>query len=86
MECDKLLIWLCVALVILIAFFVLKRSTFGAMDENGNVFLSDTYNKGCGTVREYPQGKVPGSYLGLTNAEKEGLLTKFILDNPNKLT
>ena len=85
MECTKLLLWLSIILIILIWVFV-KRSTFGAMDENGNVFLSNTYNKGCGTVREYPQGKVPGSYLGLTNAEKEGLLTNFILDNPNKLT
>ena len=85
MENCKLLLWLSIILIILIWIFV-KRSTFGAMDENGNVFLSNTYSKGCGTVREYPQGKVPGSYLGLTNAEKEGLLTNFILDNPNKLT
>ena len=85
MECTKLLLWLCVIFIILIGIFV-KRSTFGAMDENGNVFLSNTYSKGCGEIREYPQGKVPGSYLGLTNAEKEGLLTNFILDNPNKLT
>ena len=86
MECTKLLLWLSIILIILIGVFV-KRSTFGAMDENGNVFLSNTYaNEGCGEIREYPQGKVPGSYLGLTNAEKEGLLTNFILDNPNKLT
>ena len=35
--------------------------------------------------RYYPMGKVPGSYLGLTKAEQDGLLINFINDNKYKM-
>ena len=50
----------------------------------GNI-LNDNYNKKKCTNenRYYPMGKIPGSYLGLTEAEKQGLLKDFINNNVN---
>jgi len=37
---------------------------------------------GCSNEnRVYPSGRVPGSYLGLTDAEKNGLLKEYIKNN-----
>ena len=45
--------------------------------------LNDNYSKrGCTREnRYYPTGKIPGSYLGLTEAERQGLLKDFINNN-----
>jgi hypothetical protein len=52
---------------------------------NKSTFMEMNYGSCTRDNRNYPQGKVPGSYLGLTPAEKEGLLVNFILNDPNKM-
>ena len=76
MKCNMLLIGLSVLLLISIFIIAFSVSKFGEM-----------YPQGCQKDnRSYPEGKVPGSYLGLNKPERDGLLTKFVMDNPNKLT
>ncbi len=47
--------------------------------------LSSNYNSvGCTSEnRSNPSGHIPGSYFGLTKAERENLLKNFINYNPN---
>ena len=50
-------------------------------------FIGDILNTNYGSVgcskedRAYPSGKVPGSYFGLTQAERDNLLKGFIDNN-----
>ena len=50
-------------------------------------FVDDILNNNYGTIgcsrenRVYPSGKVPGSYFGLTQAERDNLLKDFINNN-----
>ena len=50
-------------------------------------FVDDILNNNYGTIgcsrenRVYPSGKVPGSYFGLTQAERDNLLKGFIKNN-----
>ena len=50
-------------------------------------FVDDILNTNYGTTgcsrenRAYPSGKVPGSYFGLTQAERDNLLKGFIKNN-----
>jgi hypothetical protein len=50
-------------------------------------FVDDILNTNYGTTgcsrenRSYPSGKVPGSYFGLTQAERDNLLKGFIKNN-----
>ena len=52
---------------------------------NKSTFMEMNYGSCTRDNRNYPQGKVPGSYLGLTPSEREGLLVNFILNDPNKM-
>ena len=46
--------------------------------------FTSLYPQGCKkNDRTYPEGKVPGSYLGLNKFESGGLLTKFINNSPH---
>ena len=67
---------LVVILLAVVAFLCLK-SNFGS------TLLFNFYDKCQNDNREYPEGKVPGSYLGLTTAERNNLLTRFVNNNPN---
>ena len=68
------MIYIIVILVIaLVLFFVYNKSTF--IDQMSSTFTCDE--------KPYPQGNVPGSYLGLTPSERSGLLKRFINNNPN---
>ena len=69
------------AAFLILLFFISQKSGFT------NFILNDNYtNKGCSSEnRVYPSGNVPGSYLGLTEAEKNGLLKDFIMNDKNKL-
>jgi hypothetical protein len=70
-----------IAIVIMILTLVLLSST-------KSQFIGDILNqnyKNCNNENigeRLPQGKIPGSYLGLTPSEKEGLLKKFIENSP----
>jgi hypothetical protein len=52
---------------------------------NKSTFMEMNYGSCTRDNRNYPQGKVPGSYLGLSQSEREGLLVNFILNDPNKM-
>ena len=72
MKCNMLLIGLSVLLLItgvIIAFSVSKFGDISGCQQDN---------------RQYPEGKVPGSYLGLNQSERDGLLTKFVMDNKYK--
>jgi len=73
------LVILLVVLIILYAY--LKKSTFI------NQIVKDVYKpEDCSYVennRVYPSGHVPGSYLGLSEQEKETLLKRFIDEKPD---
>jgi hypothetical protein len=73
------LVILLVVLIILYAY--LKKSTFI------NQIVKDVYKpEDCSYVennRVYPSGHVPGSYLGLSEQEKEYLLKRFIDEKPD---
>ena len=70
------------AVVILLGFvFFVQKSGFVADIANLNY-----NNEGCSREnRVYPSGNVPGSYLGLTEAERNGLLKDFIMNDRNKI-
>ena len=69
-----------VVLVIVIIVLTYTKSTF--IDD----ILTNNYGNCTRDNRSYPQGKVPGSYMGLTPAEREGLFVNFVLNDPNKMT
>lgn len=69
-----------VVLVIVIIVLTYTKSTF--IDD----ILTNNYGNCTRDNRNYPQGKVPGSYMGLTPAEREGLFVNFVLNDPNKMT
>jgi hypothetical protein len=76
---NTLLITLSFLLLVTILFLVFNgKSTFDGA-------YSTTYsNSGCEqNDRQYPEGNIPGSYLGLNKYEQEGLLKNFIMNNPN---
>ena len=76
-----LLIGLSVLLLITVVIIAFSVSKFG--DISG--ILNNNYNSGCEQDnRQYPECKVPGSYLGLNKPERDGLLTKFVMDNKYK--
>jgi hypothetical protein len=56
---------------------------FGRTDE----IVKDVYKpNNCSYVednRVYPSGNVPGSYLGLSEQEKETILKRFIEEKPD---
>ena len=72
----KLIVFL---VIIIIAILMYSKSTFV-----GEI-LNQNYNStGCTREnRSFPSGHIPGSYFGLTNAERENLLKRFIENNPN---
>jgi hypothetical protein len=74
------LTWIFLFLLLVIAYYFTK-SNFGSN------LVFNLYEK-CQNKdnRQYPEGKVPGSYLGLSTAERDNLLTKFVNNNPNNLT
>ena len=82
MNCNNLLIALSLGLLtVLVLIIVFSKSKF-----NKITIIEQNYtNDSCiNNDRFYPEGKVPGSYLGLTKAEKDNLLRKFVLDNKYK--
>ena len=64
--------------------FVLMNITLFVFT-NKSTFMEMNYGSCTRDNRNYPQGKVPGSYLNLTPSEREGLLVNFILNDPNKM-
>ena len=81
-NCNKFLMGLCVSLLFIVI-LINYKSKFGNISE----ILNSNYNSGCQRDnRQYPEGKVPASYMGLNQYEREGLLTKFVNNDPNKLT
>ena len=66
------------SLISLLVIATIATTTFTKDTFIGNL-LNDNFNKGCIlSDRVYPSGKVPGSYLGLTQTERNGLLKDFI--------
>ena len=70
-----------IIILLLAVAFLFTKSNFGSN------LVFNFYDK-CQNKdnRQYPEGKVPGSYLGLSTAERDNLLTKFVNNNPNNLT
>jgi hypothetical protein len=81
-NCNTLLMilsFLLLATVLVIVFYPISKF--------GDTLLNNNYNSGCEKEnRQYPEGNIPGSYLGLNKIEREGLLTNFVNNDPNKLT
>jgi hypothetical protein len=75
-DCNTLLIVLIIILLIVIIILCCKKSTFGSIND----ILNNNYGSGGCTSenRQFPEGKVPGSYLGLSDSEKNNLLKKFV--------
>jgi len=73
MEFTPLLFVLVVAVIAALGFLMSKSNFVGDL-------LTNNYSsRGCvDQNRAKPQGKVPGSYFGLTEAEKKNLLRNFI--------
>ena len=70
------LLFIFLIIIVVVLIIVYTKSPF----ENIKSLLNDNYNSRC-TVenRQYPQGNVPGSYLGLSDAEKNNL--KLFINN-----
>lgn len=64
-----------VLLVLGIVYMYFQKSTF-----INQMYTAPCVNKDS---RTFPSGNIPGSYLGLTSAERQNLLVDFITDNPN---
>ncbi len=67
-------------LIIIIGIYLLAKSRFTNIldtnyNNNGTDIPSCDYKQ---ENRPYPSGKVPGSYLGLSQGEKDNLLIKFM--------
>ena len=76
--------WKLVLAVVLILIFVVFVQKSGFVADIANINYN---NQGCSMEnRVYPSGKIPGSYLGLTEAERNGLLKDFIMNDRNKIT
>ena len=68
--------------IILIALYMFNKSKF----QDTSLILNTQYSndkepQSCNYSQEerpYPSGKVPGSYLGLTDSERKMLLLKFL--------
>jgi len=61
--------------VLAVIYFCIQKSTF----------INQMYTVPC-VNREsifFKSGNIPGSHLGLTDAERQNLLVDFISDNPN---
>jgi hypothetical protein len=67
-------------IIAVVSIFVLSsKSTF--VDD---ILFSNYDSVGCTAEdRSTPSGHIPGSYFGLTKAERENLLKNFINYNPN---
>ena len=76
MNCNILLIIFCVIITILIIILLVTKSTFGGP-------YDDTYaSAGCmRDNRSFPEGNVPGSWLGMTTAEKNNIIYQNNLTN-----
>ena len=71
-----------IAIIIVGVYLLSKPSKFGNIEQiNNENYNSQTSPKSCDyqeNYRPYPSGKVPGSYLGLSEQEKDMLLMKFL--------
>ena len=78
MEPGLLVAWSLFGLIIvLLALMITNKSSF-----IGDILKTNYGNIGCTKEdRVYPSGKIPGSYLGLTQAERDNLLKGFINNN-----
>jgi hypothetical protein len=81
-----MLIGLSALLFITVVIIALTKSNFANL--NPFAIINNNYTtRGCSyDNREVPEGKVPGSYLGLSEVEKNQLLRNFVNDNPYKRT
>ena len=79
---KKILIGILV-LVLVLGLFYFKKSKFGDIKQ----IVSDVYSPASCNYnvdnRPYPSGKVPGSYLGLSEQEKQTALLKFVESKEN---
>ena len=74
-----ILVVVSILVLIILGFLFIQKSGFV-----GDILNNNYNNMGCSSGnRVYPSGRVPGSYLGLTEAEKQNLLKDFINNNPN---
>ena len=65
--------------VLVLVVFLMAITKSGFVDDILNTNYGST---GCSREnRAYPSGKVPGSYFGLTQAERDNLLKGFIKNN-----
>ncbi len=71
-----------VLLVVLLLIALFSYTKSGFID---NILLNN-YGSCNRENRSYPSGRVPGSYLTLTEPEKKGLFINFVLNDPNKMT
>lgn len=80
MNCNYMLIGLSVLLLITVIIIAFNKSKL-------TPFLINYTTRGCKyDNRHVPEGNVPGSYLGLSEIEKNQLLRNFVNDNPYKRT
>ena len=74
MNCNILLIIFCVIITILIIILLVTKSTFGGPYSYASA--------GCmRDNRSFPEGNVPGSWLGMTTAEKNNIIYQNNLTN-----
>ena len=78
---DKLYLIAIGIIIILLFFLPSTKSQFIDDILNQNYTKCNNENNNFNGDR-IAQGKIPGSYLGLTPSEKEGLLKKFIENSP----
>jgi len=78
MNCNKLLLLLSALLVVVLALLINKSKFIGNI-------LNDNYTtNGCiHENRQIPEGRVPGSWLNLNNAERRQILENYVTNNPN---
>ena len=68
-SCDKILIALSILLFVVICFTFYRKSKYENIE-----FDANNYDNGCSRDnRVYPEGNLPGSYLNLSDAEKNNL-------------
>ena len=75
-------IGLLIIAVLIVIYMLFYKSNFN----NIEMQMSQNYSTPGNCIRndrEYPEGNIPGSYLGLNRWERAELLKRFIDNNPN---
>ena len=80
---DKFIL---IILILLFYFFVLRRKSGFIADIATQKYNNNAFPESCNFEKEmriYPSGKVPASYLSLSDQERETLLKRFVDDKVN---